>query len=145
VGDGLPLLLNLASTGVMIGIIWFVQVVHYPLFARVGAEGFAAYEAAHSRLTTIVVGPPMLVEAATGLYLVFVPPAGVSQSLLWIGLALIGVIWLTTAFVSVPEHRRLERGWDAAAHRRLVLGNLIRTVAWTLRGIIVLVILAGML
>ena len=141
----LALLLNLASTGVMIGIIWFVQVVHYPLFARVGAEGFAAYEAAHSRWTTVVVGPPMLLELGTGAYLALDPPPGISPLLLWIGLGLIGVVWLSTAFVQVPAHRRLERGWDASAHRALVLSNWIRTVAWTTRGIIVLWILGGML
>jgi hypothetical protein len=39
-------------------------------------------------------------------------------------------------------HRRLERGFDADAHRRLVLGNWVRTVAWTARGVILLLILA---
>ena len=48
----------------MVGIIWLVQIVHYPLFSRVGAAGFAIYSGAHSRLTGLVVGPPMLVEAA---------------------------------------------------------------------------------
>jgi hypothetical protein len=137
------LLLHLAATGVMIGIIWFVQVVHYPLLARVGAEGFAAYEQAHTRLTTFVVGPPMLVELATGVWLAWHPPAGVERGVMLGGLVLIAVIWISTMALQVPEHGRLERGWDAAAHRRLVRGNLIRTVAWTLRGILVLWIIAG--
>ena len=55
------LLANLSTTLFMVGVIWFVQVVHYPLFSRVGGEGFALYSKAHSRLTTYV-GPPMLVE-----------------------------------------------------------------------------------
>ena len=55
------LLVNLAATLFMVGIIWFVQVVHYPLFARVGSRGFILYSKAHSRLTTYVVGLPMLV------------------------------------------------------------------------------------
>ena len=33
-------LLQLASTLAMVGLIWFVQVVHYPLFEKVGAGGF---------------------------------------------------------------------------------------------------------
>jgi hypothetical protein len=56
------LLANLAATLFMVGVIWFVQVVHYPLFSRVGSEKFSLYPKAHSRLTTYVVGPPMLVE-----------------------------------------------------------------------------------
>jgi hypothetical protein len=52
------LLLQAAATLFMTGVIWFVQVVHYPLMARVGAAGFPDYEAAHARLTGyVVVGP----------------------------------------------------------------------------------------
>src|SRR4028119_1320023 len=69
------LLLNLASTGVMIGVIWFVQVVHYPLFGGVGRDGWTDYAAAHGRRTTLVVGLPMLIERATGVPLVLRPPA----------------------------------------------------------------------
>ncbi len=56
------LLAHLAATLFMAGVIWFVQVVHYPLFSRIGSEKFSLYSNAHSRLTTCVVGPPMLVE-----------------------------------------------------------------------------------
>jgi hypothetical protein len=40
---------HLAATAAMVGLIWFVQVVHYPLFASVGADEFVAYENAHTR------------------------------------------------------------------------------------------------
>jgi hypothetical protein len=63
------LLAHLAATLFMIGVIWFVQVVHYPLFSRVGPEKFSLYSEAHSRLTTYVVGPPMLVgKGITGFF-----------------------------------------------------------------------------
>jgi len=140
--DTLAFVLNLASTGVMIGIIWFVQVVHYPLFSRVAVDGYPAFQAAHSRLTTFVVAPPMLLEAGTGLWLALRPPPFFPPTLAWIGLALIAVVWLSTILLQVPMHGRLERGFDADAHRRLVLGNWVRTVAWTARGVIVLVVLA---
>ena len=39
-------IVHVLATWFMTGVIWFVQVVHYPLMARVGAEGFAAYERA---------------------------------------------------------------------------------------------------
>jgi hypothetical protein len=59
------LLAHLAATLFMVGVIWFVQVIHYPLFSRVGPEKFSVYSEAHSRLTTYVVGSPMLVEFST--------------------------------------------------------------------------------
>jgi uncharacterized membrane protein len=128
------LLLHAAATLFMVGLIWFVQVVHYPLFAAVGEEGFARYETLHNRLTTWVVGPPMLVELAAALALVFRRPPEVPGWAAWLGLGLVGVIWLSTAFLQVPRHQRLTAGFDAAAHGALVTTNWLRTVAWTLRG-----------
>lgn len=129
---------HLAATGMMIGVIWFVQVVHYPLMALAGEDGYPAYQAEHQRRTGIAVAPPMLLELATGAWLALRPSPFLPASAAWTGLALLAVVWLSTFLLQVPQHRRLERGFDAAAHRRLVRGNWIRTVAWTLRGFLLL-------
>ena len=132
------LLANLAATLVMVGIIWFIQIVHYPLFSRVGAAGFAAYSGAHSRLTGLVVGPPMLAEAATAVALFLAPPPGVSLWLAATGLVLLAVIWLSTALLQSPRHRELAGGFDAASHRFLIASNWLRTACWSARGLVVL-------
>ena len=126
----------------MTGLIWFVQIVHYPLFGQVGKSGFAVYEASHSSLTTKVVMPLMLIELLTALLLVGQRPAGAPAIWPLAGVALVGVIWLTTFFLSVPQHSILSRGFDEQAHRMLVLTNWIRTVAWSARSLIVLFLLA---
>ncbi len=131
-------LTHLTATLFMVGVIWFVQIVHYPLFDRVGPSVFTAYSDAHSRLTTYVVGPPMLLELSTGVLLLVFRPANVPAAMPWVGLALIIVIWLSTAFLQVPRHEVLGAGFDAVTHRGLVVTNWIRTVAWTLRGILIL-------
>ncbi|CAN5490340.1 hypothetical protein BH09PLA1_BH09PLA1_02430 [soil metagenome] len=131
-------LLHLASTLFMLGVIWFVQVVHYPLFARTGATEFPAYEKMHTSMTTWVVAPPMLLELATALLLLWIRPAGVSNLQSGIGLALLGMIWLSTMFLQVPAHNTLSMGFEAAVHQRLVSKNWIRTGAWSLRGLVVL-------
>jgi len=132
------LLVNVAATLFMVGVIWFVQAVHYPLFARVGEEGFPAYARAHARLTGLVVGPPMLLEAVTAVALVFSRPQGVPVSLPWAGLGLVVVIWLSTAILQSPRHTALGRGFDPASYRLLVASNWLRTAVWSLRGILVL-------
>ncbi len=134
------LLINLASTLAMTGIIWFVQVVHYPLFASVGADGFARYEALHATRTGSVVAPLMLVELATALALLAPAwrPAIVSAISAWFAAGLVGIIWLSTALLQVPLHDRLAQGFDAELVARLVATNWIRTVAWTARSGIVL-------
>src|SRR5918997_4751331 len=91
------LLVHLAATLVMVGIIWFVQIVHYPLFGNVGTGGFSAYSEAHTRLTGFVVGPPMLAEAATSILLVIIRPQAIPAGAAWTGLLLVACIWLSTA------------------------------------------------
>ena len=141
----LVFLAHVGATLFMVGLIWFVQVVHYPLFGSVGREGFARYSQAHSRLTGFVVGPPMLVEAATAVALVIRAPQGVPFSLPLTGLVLLAVVWLSTAFLQSPQHTVLGRGFVADSHRFLVLSNWVRTVCWTARGVVVLLMTAALL
>ncbi len=135
------LLSQVAATLVMVGVIWFVQIVHYPLMARVPAAEFTAFEREHQNRTTVVVGPAMLVEAFTAAVLLAVPLPGTDFILPVVGVSLLAVIWLSTILIQVPLHARLERGFDSQTHRRLVLSNWIRTVAWTGRGVLVLAML----
>ena len=128
---------HLLSTLFMVGLIWFVQVVHYPLFAKVGPAEFLAYENAHTFLTTFVVMPPMLLEIGTAVLLaVFARPEGVSPVLAWAGLALVLVIWLSTFLLQVPQHEILGSGFAEPPHRFLVMSNWVRTLAWSARGVI---------
>jgi len=124
---------HLTATLFMTGVIWFVQIVHYPLFRLVGNLEFARYETAHTFWTTWVVAPPMLTEMATAVLLLLFKPKGVSDSILWVNLALLAAIWLSTAFLQVPCHQQLSQGFDAATHHRLVVTNWLRTVCWTVR------------
>ncbi len=131
------LLANLVSTLFMVGLIWFVQVVHYPLFNRVDNASFVEYQRWHQRLTTLVVGPPMLIEAFSTVLLAWYPPLGIGYGPIFWGVALLFVIWFSTAFLQVPCHGVLEKQFDPVYHRRLVLTNWIRTIAWSARGILV--------
>jgi hypothetical protein len=138
-------IVHFAATLSMVGLIWFVQIVHYPLFAYVGAEKFIAYEAAHARLTTWVVAPPMLTEAFTALILVWKQPEGVGVAAMWCGAVLLAVIWWSTVFLQVPQHTILASGFNTLAHETLVRSNWLRTAAWSARGVLVLWILTNML
>ena len=129
----LLLTIHLVATAAMAGLIWFVQVVHYPLFALVGEERFAPYEQRHMSLTTWVVGPFMAIEGITALLIA----AGERESLGWglvlAGLLLLAVIHASTVFLQVPAHNRLEKGFCPATAERLVRTNWIRTLGWTAR------------
>ncbi len=130
----LLLAVHLLATAAMVGLIWFVQVVHYPLFDRVGREQFATYEQAHQQRTSWVVGPFMAVEGISALWIFFAPPGSVGRALPLVGLALLLVIHASTVLLQVPAHGRLGDGYDSAVTHRLVATNWIRTAGWSARG-----------
>ncbi|MCH2211702.1 MAG: hypothetical protein MK110_10390 [Fuerstiella sp.] len=133
------LLIHVFATLFMTGLIWFVQIVHYPLFANIRSDEFKTYEKRHQYLTTWVVGPAMLVELATALLLLKYLPVECG-TLAWIGAALVAVLWLSTATLSVPAHNALTVEYSTVTHNKLVATNWIRTMTWTVRAILVLII-----
>ncbi len=132
----------LASTLFMTGLIWFVQVVHYPLFARVDPSAFRRYHANHSRLTTWVVLAPMTAELVTSALIPFHRLPGTTATLAWAGFLAAGFTWVSTAFVQVPLHTRLSTGFVASTHHALVVSNAARVVAWTVHSGLLLVMAA---
>ena len=134
-------LIHAAATLYMAGLIWFVQLVHYPLMSKVGEAGYAEYQRLHEKRTTLAVAPAMFIELGTAVWLVFDPPAGVAPWLAWLGLGLVVLLWLSTALLQVPCHKKLGQGFDPAAHRKLVTTNSLRTAIWSARGVIVLVMI----
>jgi len=139
------LLTNLVATWYMVGLIWMVQMVHYHMFDRVGKDVFSQYAAEHSRLITPIVGVPMLIEIASAAALMVLVPTGVSRWLMIVGFVIVCLIWLSTAFVQVPCHTVLASGFDQAAYRRLVDTNWIRTVLWSVRGVLMMLATARLL
>lgn len=126
---------HLLATTAMAGLIWFVQVVHYPLFAAVGRDGFVAYELDHTRRTSWVVGPFMAVEGFTALVLV-AAPVGDTRALALVGLLLLAAVHASTVLLQVPAHRRLSARADAEVMARLVRTNWIRTIGWSARSVV---------
>lgn len=136
------LILNLVASCVMVGVIWFVQLVHYPLLALIGADRAPAIAVEHQRRTAWVVGPPMAVEGVTTLILLISRPEGVDAWLPWAGACVLAIVLASTVFLSVPLHERMVSSPDATIGRRLVATNWPRTVGWTVRAIIAGVMLA---
>jgi hypothetical protein len=125
------------ASGAMCGIIWFVQLVHYPLFCAIPAGHSVDYARENQRRTPLVVVPFMLVEGATALFIALSPPAGIGRVATLIGVSLVALVWLSTAAVQMPQHARLGRGGDAAAAvAALVRGNWLRTLLWTARALL---------
>lgn len=136
------LLLQAAATLYLVGLIWFVQLVHYPLMAKVGQQGYTTYQQLHERKTTWAVAPAMFIELGCAIFLVLATPPRVEAWLAWLGLALVVLLWLSTALIQVPCHKKLGSGFEEQAHRRLVNTNWLRTALWSARGVIALIMLS---
>ncbi len=128
--------LHFASVAFMTGLIWLVQLVHYPLMNRVDRERFVDFHAAHSSRITLIVAPVMVVELLSALGLVLQSSSAALTShfpslLARTCLAMSIGVFASTAFLSVPEHGRLRSGFDEESHERLVKTNTVRTILWS--------------
>lgn len=132
------LVVHLAITWALVGLIWTIQVVHYPLLKNVGHQGFVAYHDRHMTLITWVVGPLMLTEVGSAGLLLFL---GERSWLFGISLGALALVWISTVFCQVPLHQKLVHGGDPATLDRLVRTNGWRTLGWTLRGLCLAMIL----
>jgi hypothetical protein len=131
-----PLLANVALAWLLTGLIWTIQLVHYPLFGAVGADQFVAYHAHHSARITWLVGPVMTAELAAAAWLVTSRPMGMAAGAAWLAAVLVALVWLSTGLLQVPLHVRLGGGQDLRLVQRLVATNWVRTVAWTVRALL---------
>ena len=131
----LVLIVHVLSTWFMAGVIWIVQIVHYPLFEFADPQRYAAFQAAHMRKITWIVFPAMSIELLSGLALVYRAPTDISWAL-WLNLLLLAFTWLVTATVQVPQHGKLLAVFDSQVHQKLVRGNWFRTLAWSVRSLL---------
>jgi len=135
------LLIHATATLAMCGVIWIVQRVHYPLMTYADASRFGEFERAHQRRIGSVVLPLMVIEAASAALILALGVAHVALSTA--GIAILVVLWLSTFLVQVPLHRRLEQGLSPSTIAQLVRTNWIRTILWTVRGGLALMMLAA--
>lgn len=130
------------TTGFMTGLIWFVQVVHYPIYTLVGSDKLPEYQNFHVRRTTLVVFPAMVLELLGGCLLLAWEWQGAAHQPALLGFVLLAVIWLSTLLLQIPNHAKIGRqktGREESgppewvAIHALVKTNWIRTVAWSAR------------
>ena len=58
-----------------------------------------------------------------------------------VGIMLLGVIWFSTLLLQIPYHNKLTSKFDESVLKMLIKTNWIRTICWSLRGFIALIML----
>lgn len=136
---------HMASTLFMIGLIWTIHLVHYPLFAHVGETAYVAFQSEHVNRIGKLLLLPWLTEGITLLGVLALAFLGNRRDLRLpaflngVGMAIALII---SGVWSAPAHGELADGFDAVVHDRLMTANLVRTFSWTLSGVCAVWILA---
>ena len=125
------LLSHLIFTSIMTGVIWVIQIVHYPSFHFIEKELYTAFQKFHMNKISIIVIPIMLAELITGMML-FLDKSSKSPFLI-ISFVILVLIWLITGVFFSKAHNELMTGYRELVVNQLVVMNWIRTLLWTLR------------
>lgn len=124
-----------ASLWFLTGLIWIVQLVHYPAFSFIEQSEAAFTKFCHFHVTriSVIVGPVMLVDLLSGFLLLNID----SIPLVWSSLNFMALIaiWLSTSFLSIPCHNKLFKGYNSQTIYRLIWSNWPRTILWTMRAV----------
>ncbi|OUV02168.1 MAG: hypothetical protein CBC40_06800 [bacterium TMED80] len=130
----LLLKVNLLSTSVMVGVIWIIQLLHYPSFHFINEKNYIEFQHFHMQRISFIVVPVMLIELASALLIAYF----FESSLTIILLAFVLGIWAITFIFFTNMHQKLTNGYDHSIVDRLVQINWSRTALWSLRLIILL-------
>lgn len=130
--------IHLFTSFYMTGIIWLVQVIHYPLFNLVSSNNWQDYHAKHIRGTSLVIAAPMFTELLSLCAIFYLAPAYRGHYLMLSSFFLLLIIWLTTFLISVPIHNQLALEFNQGSCKKLTQTNWIRTISWSLKSLILL-------
>ena len=125
------LIIHLIATSVMVGVIWVIQLVHYPSFHFIELKQYTTFQRFHMSRISYVVIPAMLTELFT-LILIIISMDPIDTLVLASAILLI-FIWLITAVFFSGVHQKLTLGYDQTIVDKLVKLNWGRTLLWTLR------------
>lgn len=124
-------IIQLTSCFFMTGLIWTIQLVHYPSFHFVDPNKDISFTQFHVQRITPIVLPVMVVELFSAAWLAYFKP----NTMTVLNFALVILIWLSTFFFSVPLHSKLALNYESNTISKLVKTNWPRTLLWSVRSI----------
>jgi hypothetical protein len=126
------ILIQLPISGALFLLIWFVQILHYPIFYFIDEKRFPESMVFHQKFISFLTLPLMLIELVLSVYAVYL-----NYAWSYYVLGIVGLIWLSTFLVQVPLHNKLLAQKDHILIKKLIQSNWIRTWLWTLKTVIV--------
>lgn len=128
------LLINLVASFFLCGLIWIVQLVHYPFFKYVSGEKFEEAMGFHRKRISLIVVPVMFAELLSSFWLSFFSSSYTNYHIT--GFVTVLLIWGITFTAQVPLHGKLSQSFDHQLVDKLVRSNWIRTALWSTKATI---------
>ena len=124
------------STSLMVGIIWVIQLLHYPAFNFIKESDYVEFQHFHMQRISFIVVPVMILELFTAFMLVYY----IRSNLLILCMIILLFIWLITFVFFTKLHQSLLDGYNKTIVDKLVKINWSRTILWSLKLIILIYI-----
>ena len=129
-------LIQIISNSILIGVLLITQIISYPSLYSIDKTCFEKYHKNYVNSISYVVIPLMLIELFSLLYLTFY----VSDLFMIKSLLILITIWLFTFICIVPLHNLLSKKRSDDTISRLVNYNWLRTILWSIKLIIILIV-----
>ena len=133
-----PLMIHIISTSIMVGVIWVIQLVHYPSFKYVNESDYIIFQKYHMSNISYIVFPVMFTELITALIILFF---GEKSLFFVLSLIYLFLIWIITGVLFTKYHSILKEGKDLMIIEKMIKANWIRALLWTMRLIMILFVI----
>jgi hypothetical protein len=131
-------MIHLVSTSFMVGVIWIVQLVHYPTFLFIDEQKSYDFQKFHMSRISYIVMPAMTTELFSGIYIYIYSNMAIESNLFLLALTILIINWIITALVFVKMHNKLLINYKIEIISLLVKWNWLRTLLWSVRLILLL-------
>ena len=131
-------MIHLVSTSFMVGVIWIVQLVHYPTFLFIDEQKSNDFQKFHMSRISYIVMPAMTTELFSGIYIYIYSNMAIDSNLFLLALTILIINWIITALVFVKMHNKLLINYKIEIISLLVKWNWLRTLLWSVRLILLL-------
>lgn len=131
--------MQLFSTFFLTGLIWVIQLVHYPSFHYIEENIFSTFAQFHSKRITRIVLPMMFIELISAFIILLASDLGqLSFTLFIVNFVIIVLIWSCTFCLSMPCHKELMREINKPIINKLIRTNWPRTVLWSFKSLLLI-------
>ena len=122
-------------TFILTGLIWVIQLVHYPMFQFLDLKNYSKAMQFHQQRISLIVMPLMLFELISGVYLAHAQWATLS-GFHAINIAFLLIIWVHTFGLMVPFHQTMSIQLNTSLLQKTLQHHWIRTLAWSAKSVL---------